>query len=456
MTARPAPLPAEDEPLVGRLRETFRLEAEAVAPFTGRYRSIAAIHDWRARRRAARRRAAGAILAVAAVAAVTAAGVSAAVVANRPAGTNVVAAPGIRSGVIGRLHQARSMTPTVGAASVPEVPASFAPLAATFVTSDIGYTLGTVACPWVRCLTLAGTLDGGRTWTDLGTPVPAGTTLGLPASGPIALSMRFSDQDDGWIYGNVGTQYVLWWTGDAGHTWRAVGQKVTGGGSVTALEATGGRAQAAVVRGAPAGVTVISSAQSSTTWSQTSPRLRLAGTTTPATDLVLQQQGGWLVVNAPTFVSGARLASPGRWVPWTPVAASGATVHLAADSATDVFEAAQPAQGAAGAALYHSTDGGLQWSSIARLPAGLRVEALAAPTVGTVAVAGADGGRTVIQMSDDSWLTAQTVWSGSGPVSELGFEDAQQGIALIGSRLLMTYDGGAHWAGVDFQHRPPQ
>ncbi len=463
MNPSAAKVPRDDDPVVERLRETLRLEADAVAPFTGRLRSIAAIHDWRARRRTARRRVAAAVAAVAGIAVI---GVSAAVVANQPLRSTTV---GVGGGSVNQsmLH-IRGRVPTIRPAlSAPPasggpvpVPASFTPLSATFVTSRIGYVLGTVSCSSGRCLALAGTLDGGSAWQDLGVPAPPGTAPNFLASGTVELSMRFSDQNDGWIYGRVGTQYVLWWTANQGATWQAVGQAQTQGGEVLSLEATQRRAEAAVFRGSPAGLTMISSPQSSAIWRPVSATLPASGSN-PSTQLVLQGNAGWIVANAPTFVAGARLGPSGRWASWVPVGGQcgpGIRVRVAAVKAQDLFAECQAPTGAAGAAVYYSADGGSTWTSMGRLPSGLRVQAFAAASNTTLAVAGRLDGRTVIEVSESAGSRWAPVWRGSGTVSNLGFENSSQGIAVVtspaGSELLMTYSAGLTWQRQDFQKLP--
>ncbi|MHB1928188.1 MAG: beta propeller repeat protein [Acidimicrobiales bacterium] len=459
MSPSTAQIPPDDDPIVERLRETLRLEAEAVAPFTGRLRSIAAIHDWRARRQAARRRVATAVAAVAAVAVI---GVSAAVVANQPVRSTAV---GVGGGPVSQplLHPQTQNPATKPAVSKPvasgglvPMPANFAPLSATFVTTRIGYVLGTVPCSRVRCLELAGTLDGGGTWRDLGVPDPSGTTpLALPTSGAVDLSMRFSDQSNGWIYGHVDTQYVLWWTGDAGASWQAVGQAQTEGGVVTSLEATAQRAEAAVVRAPGGDMTMISSPQAAAAWKTVSPTLP-AGGSNPSTDLVLQGHAGWVVDNAPTFVAGARLSPSGGWTSWKPICATGTRVQLAAVSAHVLFEECQASTGAA--TVYQSTNGGTSWFGAGQGPAGLKIQGFAAASQTTLAVAGRVGNQTVIELSENAGANWTIVWRGSGTVTQLGFEDPAQGIALVasGSRaeLLMTYFYGRAWSQRDFQLAP--
>lgn len=471
MSPRPAPVPPEeDDQLLERLRETFRVEAEAVAPFSGRTRSIAAIHDWAARRRSARRRVAGGVAAMVAIALI---GVAAAAVANRPArSTSVgVSAPPtgqpnqhLRLPVVGGPARHGAGGDTAAPVASGAVPPGFDPVSATFVTPKIGYVLGTAPCGGGRCLLLASTVDGGSSWSSMGNPDPsASATAGLGNPLDVHLGMRFADQDHGWIYGYVGEHTpVLWWTNDGAATWKALSPPALTGGGIAALESTAGRAEAVVVRGDPSGVQMISAPQASPAWKQVSPSLPTGHTGQPAPQLVLQQTAGWLLEEDPTYVAGARLTSKGSWKRWSPDCGSqplsGYRVLLAAVTTTDVFELCQATNSNGDAVVYQSGRAGDHgtWKYRAQTAYGMHPQAFSANTAGSFAVAGQQDGKAVIRLHTPSG--SGTVWSGSGTFTELGFENPGQGIAIVrtakGSRMLMTYKGGSHWVTVDFQTRP--
>ena len=469
MSPSPAPLPPEDDDaLLDRLRHALRSEADAVVPFSGRARSIAAIHDWAARRRRKRRRA---LTGVASLVLVCLVALSASVVADRPgASTSVgVTAPaGTRSSALLRppqdtpTHSERSTPAALGSVPAGAVAPGFEPLSATFVTPGIGYVLGTAACGGGRCPLLASTTDGGSTWTSLGNPDPStssGLALGSPTS--VHLGIRFADQEHGWIYGYLGSTPVLWWTSDAGTTWTDLQPPALQGGEVAALEAMDGRAEAILVRGEPSGVQTVSAPKTSSAWKAVSVILPAGHQGNPSPQLVLQGSAGWLVEEDPTFVTGARLTRYGTWKRWSPSCATTAErVLLAAVSATDVLELCQPAGSTGDANLYQSKRAGDpgSWTQIARTPYGLDPQALAANRADSFAVAGQQSGKAVIDLhTPTSWITP--AWSGSGQLTELGFEDPLQGIAMVrsahSSSMLMTYDGGLHWSRIDFQRSPP-
>lgn len=467
MSPRPAPLPEDDDPILERLRHTLRVEADAVVPFSGRSRSIAAIHDWAARRRRKRRRV---LTGAAGLVAVCLVGLSAALVADRPApptSVGVTAPVGARGNGPARRAPAptHSSGPTrSGAASVPAgaVPPGFEPLSATFVTPAIGYVLGTAPCAGGRCPLLASTVDGGSTWSNLGDPDPS-TSAGLALDAPTSfhLGVRFADQEHGWIYGYIGSTPVLWWTSDAGTAWSDLRPPALAGGEVATLEAMDGRAEAVLVRGEPSGVQVVSAPKASPTWKTVSFTLPAGHRADPTPQLVLQGNAGWLVEEDPTFAAAARLTRYGTWKQWSPSCAGpGERVLLGAVSATDLFEVCQPVGSNGGAEVLQSQRAGDpgSWAHTARTPYGLDPQAFAANRADSFAVAGQQAGRAVIDLhTAGSWTTA--AWSGSGRFTQLGFEDPTQGIALVRSAhsasMLMTYDGGRHWSRVDFQRSPP-
>jgi photosystem II stability/assembly factor-like uncharacterized protein len=104
--------------------------------------------------------------------------------------------------------------------------------------------------------------------------------------------------------------------------------------------------------------------------------------------------------------------------------------------------------------LYASTDGGASFRAVSQLgQQGDQVgSVIAAPVPGRVLLnrgpyqhqylaASSDGGR--------HWSDVRT-----GTFEYLGFTSADQGVAIVkaprGTALLMTYDGGRHWAKATF------
>ena len=120
------------------------------------------------------------------------------------------------------------------------VPSHFEPASVSFVTTSLGFVLGTSPCTRAPCTDLVSTSDGGRHWVELSAPraalaVSAG---GVPATGQRAVSkVVFANASDGVAYGPG-----LWSTTDGAATW----SQVHIGRPVLTLAASGGFAEAVV------------------------------------------------------------------------------------------------------------------------------------------------------------------------------------------------------------------
>jgi photosystem II stability/assembly factor-like uncharacterized protein len=116
--------------------------------------------------------------------------------------------------------------------------------------------------------------------------------------------------------------------------------------------------------------------------------------------------------------------------------------------------------------LLTSTDGGTRFGPSRRIPLGAGPSApeasLAAATgSATVAIGAIDYGGSSAQMNLEVSFNAGSTWrsvyrhAGSGWL-ELGFTTTKQGVAIIlgangqADTMLVTRDGGRHWAKVDF------
>ena len=128
-------------------------------------------------------------------------------------------------------------SPTVPAGS--PVPSGFEPGSVTFVSATTGFVIGIDStCAAGSCVALARTSDAGATWVSLPAPPAAYVNrFGTSATAPAVSEVRFADALDGWIYGPS-----LFATHDGGATW----QQLDLGGSVVALETSGGFVDAVV------------------------------------------------------------------------------------------------------------------------------------------------------------------------------------------------------------------
>ncbi|MGA2758412.1 MAG: hypothetical protein ABSF58_13780 [Solirubrobacteraceae bacterium] len=374
--------------------------------------------------------------------------------------------------------------------------APFEPESVSFVSLAQGWALGTAPCVTGRCLGLRETIDRGRVWTAR--PLPAAllalsdrrfASLEAPAT---ALSVRFADARDGWIYGGVPFSYrqsnfafyglrpILWSTHDGGAHWAPqLASDLPHGDSIYDLEAAGGSAY--LMRATGVGqVTVEHTPAGRDEWTfmATPPLHGPAGGAQPTGQFVFAGGAGWLVEGNDRGTDGSARLDGGHWVTWTPPCASvGDSFAIpAASSATSLaavcviggyvsIPTAQAPPGAvAGSSwLYTSADGGLSFTAgpeIARQDAG-------DPAAGGGPIASAAPQTVVLGRFEPPSGRSQMVatfdggahWSvvASGDPLFIGFTSPTQGVAILSAHsgatstsMLMTYDGGHHWSTVSF------
>lgn len=375
--------------------------------------------------------------------------------------------------------------------------ASFQPEAVTFVSALQGWVAGQVPCGAGRsggCLAMGRTTNGGQTWTAA--PAPAATISS--AYGANAVSVRFADPSDGWIYAVNPTR--VWSTHDGGSVWQQV--QSTGlppSATITAMEASGGYVWIAVLPPNLDTVHLERSPVSRDAWVDIDTGVPIGAGPVPATQLVLHGRYGWLLENDRTVVGGARLNGAGQWLPWTPpCAAANGTANLAASSASDLVALCQegvwgPARnlpaGAAGSSapstwVFTSSDGGSSFQAVGAVPAGsggphstgpdstgpnstgsgttgptttaLTPAGVASPAPATIVrgvLQSTGAGETgVLSASFDGGHTWRTVLQAPSVVrwEDLGFTTLTQGV-VIGSTpsestFYMTRNGGQTWA----------
>jgi hypothetical protein len=356
--------------------------------------------------------------------------------------------------------------PSKPASTVPppaDVPAGFTPLSVTFVSPNQGWVAGAAPCSSGSCLTLARTVDGGRTWKPA--PAPA---LSVPndTSAGSALSVRFATARDGWIY--TRQPVSLWSTHDGGASWHQVAvPTLTTQAAIMAMEASAGRIQVVTIPDGSATIHVETSPVSADHFVDTDTGVDIGAGPVPATQLVLQQAQGWLLENDRTVVGGARLNGAGAWAAWAPPCqtANGSAALVASTPADLVAVCVEGAWGPArnlpagspspSSWLFQSSNGGASFQPVGSLPGHTDAAVVASPAPSTVVVGGAAPDLTA---SFDGGHTWQNVYRNAGVQtwSYLGFTTLTQGVAIGsgagGSSLMaMTRDGGRTWAAVSFR-----
>lgn len=303
--------------------------------------------------------------------------------------------------------------------------------------------------------------DAGRTWRPVPTPPTVLTNSPYPGAG--VSRVRFADVNDGWLFGPE-----LWSTHDGGAHWGR--QAIPGAAAqapVQALETAAGVVHAAFFDVASDGegvVHIASSVTGSDAWRMAPVNVPTGAGPAPHVQMVIQGTAGWLVEVDRTVVGGARLAG-GTWTSWTPPCSdAGGDADLAASSESDLVAVCHEGiYGGAGTSpstrFYVSSDGGRSFSGTSQ----------PLPVLGTSGVASPAAGRAVVVATSNppseqgellatsnrgmSW-SAEDVLPLTDGVTELGFTSALQGVGILthsdsqtGS-LLMTFDGGRHWARV--------
>jgi hypothetical protein len=317
---------------------------------------------------------------------------------------------------------------------------------------------------------MARTTDGGQSWTAAAAP----NTTVSNVYGASAVSVRFADPLDGWIYAVNPTR--VWSTHDGGTVWQQV--HATGlppASTITAMEASGGSVWVAVLLPNLSTVHLERSPVGADAWTDIDTGVPIGAGPVPSTQLVLHGRYGWLLENDRTVVGGARLNGNGQWLPWTPpCATANGIADLAASSGTDLVAVCAegnwgpPRNLPAGAAfpstwVFTSSDGGSSFHAVGAVPAGSNPagsspSGVASPAPGTIVRAGLQpgaGGATeigVLSASFDGGRTWRAVLQVPSALqwNDLGFTTLTQGVAIAttqsGSTFYMTRDGGQSWA----------
>lgn len=354
-----------------------------------------------------------------------------------------------------------------GAGSRSEV-ASFSPMSVTYVSSSQGWVLGTVACGKRRCFELLHTTNDGSTWSRVHLP-PMGRALSTSA----LMKVRFANSSDGWIFPFDPLQGYsqAWSTHSGGRHWSPVTFPVRPSGAVGIedIEAAHGVVVAAVSVGAR--LEIFSSPVTRNAWRRTGGPFQLGAGPVGSGELALHGSSGWFVQNDRIVVDGSREGRSGIWRSWQPPCAHvGGPAFLAVPTTSRVEAICTEGVWTSGRVtvdLLTSTDGGTRFGPSHRVPLGA-----AGPTAPEASLAAATGSATVaigaidygnssasmnLEMSFDGGSTWRSVYrhDGSGWL-ELGFTTTKQGVAIIlgvngqADTMLVTRDGGHHWAKVGF------
>ena len=360
---------------------------------------------------------------------------------------------------------------------------AFAPRSVTFISTQTGWALGTVACASTRtCLQLRATTDAGRTWSLRS--LPAGLVAaadrkeaGIEAdlSDGAGLDVRFADAENGWIYGNLALAPTLWSTHDGGRVWTKRSLSGFPNGAIFDLDAGAGHVHLLWQNGSGV-VRAETSPVTEDRWRDSSAGATLgnpAGGGEQLGSIVLAASTGWLIEGNDRGTYGsARLGSDGRWHAWSapPCSAVGGGFAVPAAStpselvavcvmggfASPLSRAAPRGAGLGSSWLYVSHDGGSRFEAAHELGRQGTISfgsVLASPQPGVILTTRSEGSREQLIASFDGGADWRDVYTGA--VTYLGFTTPSQGVALVAqtatrASMIMTFDGGRHWSQIRF------
>jgi hypothetical protein len=309
----------------------------------------------------------------------------------------------------------------------------------TFVSTQVGWVLGTVSCAPTAALcapVLLKTDDGGRSWA----PVPAPHDLTVD-------QVRFADADDGWMWDANGGPDGLWSTHDGGLHWEQPALPISPQeGYLSDVEAAGGVVYAAV-NGGPA-VRIMSSPIGQDDWTLSTTTIPLGAGPVPREQIVLQGHSGWIVEVDRVVVGGASLVD-GSWQTWTPPCAQAeGPVWLTANDPLHVVAYCDGGLwgGTTAVTLDTSSDGGSTFQSRALPFPGTASGPIASPSTGEVVFGDNENDELMTSFNEgQSWTTVYRGPPSTSGWLYVGFTSPDQGVAINSGTLLMTFDGGSKW-----------
>ena len=336
-----------------------------------------------------------------------------------------------------------------GFVAVPGQARPFAPLSATFISTNTGWALGK-ACQGSSCpIALMHTTDGARHWTQVA--APAEKLSGDAASAGV----RFANARDGWIFGRN-----LWSTHDGGAHWTRVALPGEAAAQSMVLEAAGQDVVAVTISDH---VTLWSSPVDHDDWRASNVSVNIGAGPIPEAQLAANGSQAWMLLVNRTLVDAARFVN-GQWEHWAAPTNANLGGHnlIAARTASDIYVLGDNAfgqwPGTASVKLFTSHDGGSTFDNGVVVADVFNADAFATsiPITFVIAGSGAQNGLfLVFAHNGGTSATSNYVGlpSGISSVSQLGFTTGAQGFLIgTGSSVIMqmSYDGGATWHTVRF------
>jgi hypothetical protein len=328
----------------------------------------------------------------------------------------------------------------------------------TFVSADEAFVLGTAPCAHAPCTSIVRTLDRGASWVGLPAPVvPLGDLNEDSAGQAAAWGIRFASPAKGFVFGNG-----LWETADAGEQWSSVPWP---DGSIIDLEVSDGQLLA---------LTDICTAQSGCAPAETIWRRALAGVAWSVVAQVANAEVIATEARVAAVLNGAHVVVTGdggltvatHALPCTGVAGTaGSAVAVTGPGSLALLCAGGAAMGSVQKTVYVSGDLGATWAKAGSPPIGGDPWGISAGTSAQPVVAAASGASWLYHSADGGaqWSIAFKGIDGGGTgFNDLGFTTQTDGVVVYGptyrdgnsyempGQLLLTSDGGASWTAVKF------
>jgi hypothetical protein len=346
-------------------------------------------------------------------------------------------------------------TSTVTVPSGGPVPIGFAARSVTFVSTEEAFVLGTAPCAKAPCTSILRTLNRGASWRGLPAPV---VPLSAPfeVTGPAVWGIRFANPSDGFVFGNG-----LWETTDGGERWTPAASP---GGSIVSLE---------VIDGQVLAIAATCTASGGCGQTGTLERRPLAGGAWQAVArasipgaIATQARVAAVLAGDAVIVSGnGGISTVDHSGPCGPTAIEApVSIAVTGPNGLAVLCAGNGAAGSVDKTVYVSDDLGAHWTKAGSPARGGDPEGLSAGSTSQLVVAAASGASMLYHSADGGaqWSTAYDEGDGGLGFNDLGFTTPADGVVVYGptqsdgnaeSRpgwLLLTSNGGASWRPISF------
>ena len=347
-------------------------------------------------------------------------------------------------------------TATATAPSGGPVPRGFAATSVTFVSPHEAFVLGTAPCAKAPCTSILRTLDRGASWRGLPAPVVMLGNEYADETTPAVWGIRFANASDGFVFGNG-----LWETSDGGERWTSA---VSPGGSIRSLEIIDGQVLALTGvctpdNGCGQTGTLERRPLAGGSWQRVA-RVTYPGTIATQAKVAAVLDGSSVLVTTNGGLSTVTQAGPCG----TAELPAPAAVAVTGPGGLALECAGGAAAGSVQKTVYVSDDLGAHWQKAGSPANGGDPGGLSAGSASQLVAAAFSGGSFLYHSGDGGaqWSTAFFAGDGGLGFNDLGFTTPTDGVVVYGpvfsannaegrpGQLLLTSNGGASWQKVSY------